>query len=143
MTLEHEGRPFIFEIKNSLCARRIGYFGKYEGGKFDCSVCWCWTNSLAGPLNAIEKSMAYGFSLKTEKGKTLMKLTSLKNRPVELIQEGGSVIPLLTISGRECVLERVWVEATETIIKIPKVHYVDVHGRDRRTGEAVTERIPN
>lgn len=142
MTAEVSSMDYLFEIKNTLCARTIRYWAKLEGTQMRGAVYWWMTDHVTGPLNAIERSMAYGFSIKSNGGRHTMTITSLKSHPIELVVINGAVKPVTMIQGRRCVLERIFVVAHNIpLVKIPKVDSVDIFGKDCNTNEDVSQRI--
>ena len=141
MSAEVAGMDYLFEIKNSVCARTIRYWAKMENGKMSAVVYWWLTDHVWGPPNFFERKFAYGFGLKNKNGKNIMTINSLKKREIELVVMNGKITPVTSISGRRCVLERIFVMVIEGTFKIPKVPYVDVFGKDLETNQDLTERI--
>jgi hypothetical protein len=94
-------------------------------------------------LNFIEKLMAYGFRVdpaETGEGFTVI-LKARKDRPVRLTLRGGCPAALVTISGRQAVLRRIFVQADDGDALIPSVAWADIEGIDAATGTPVKERV--
>ena len=108
-------------------------------------------SKLKSELNWIEKKVAYGASAHRHGHKegefevTLVALPHLKPVMKMMPSHHGSSsnIPRLvaTIGERECVILRVYVLASENMIGLPTVHWVNIHGIDLETGEEIVEKI--
>jgi hypothetical protein len=96
-------------------------------------------------LNWIEKRKAYGFDIKPDRSGNGYRMTvvSAPDRPITVKQEGQVVRAELVIDGRPAVLEKMYINSSEGLMG-PKVHYIELHGKDIQTGEKRFEKIvPN
>ena len=111
-------------------------------------------------LNYIEKKMAYGFSCTrstTEIDAYTVTMVALPTRPMTLrlkqlpfatsADERSAVefVPImcLKINGVDCVLESIYVHATEPkhVWNLPTVEYIELHGFAMKTGDRVMETV--
>lgn len=143
---EEEGQH-LFDIANTVCSRHVEYRAIENGDYFDIDVAWYTRDGVRfRNLNWLERTFAYGskVSQDTENKKTLMSISALKSRPIEISKnENGDILPIALIGGKLSILKRIWVEVSQGHLYIPTVHYVDVFGVDYETGEEVIERIYN
>lgn len=98
-------------------------------------------------LNFVERWKGYGASAENvEALKADIKFVALpnKNMTLHLVKaQQGEQFPVVRcpISGKDdCIIEKIYVHSDEEAW-IPTVVYIDIHGVDGKTGEAVTERI--
>jgi hypothetical protein len=93
-------------------------------------------------LNWIEKKKAYGFSIKPDASGDAYKMTvvSAPDRQITVKQEGGVARAELDIDGKPAILEKMYINSTEGTFG-PKVHYIELHGKDLKSGEKLTEKI--
>jgi hypothetical protein len=94
-------------------------------------------------LNTIEKQFAYGLSSEAlGNGKYKISLVAFKERPVHVEFDSASnhVICRMEINGNLVDLYRVYINATDRMIGLPKVNYVELTGADQ-SGNAVQEKI--
>jgi hypothetical protein len=106
---------------------------------------------LKSELSWIEKKVAYGASAHKhghKDGEFEVHLVALPHlKPIMKMvpsHHGSSTqIPRLvaSIGGRECMILRVYVLASENMIGLPTVHWVNIHGIDLETGEEIVEKI--
>jgi len=92
-------------------------------------------------LNRIERELAYGFSARVveDRRSVWLTLVASKQRPVRLILGDDGVVRSETqIAGRKAYLTKIYVKASEGVM--PKVEYIELFGRDPKTGAAVYER---
>lgn len=92
-------------------------------------------------LNSIEKNV-YGFKCTLDKSKTFyhMIMNIMKDRGIKVYQQGEGYVAEIHIDGKPAYIEKVFINSTETMI-FPKVHFVDLFGKDTTTGKNVHERI--
>jgi hypothetical protein len=96
-------------------------------------------------LNMIEKTMAYGFDLKPDPSGSgyRMTLVAAPQRPILVKQEGSAVRAEAVIAGRPAILEKMYINTSDGP-PWPQVLYIELYGKDLRTGEQRFERImPN
>jgi hypothetical protein len=104
---------------------------------------WISANGKKEELSAIENKQAYGIEAKEKlsKNKYRIVLAALKDRDIMVEKINGGYKALVKINGESSILERVYVESEEPTIGLPKVHYVEVFGRNLSTNKPVKERI--
>ena len=104
---------------------------------------WVLSNGQKEELSILESKQAYGIESKEKLGENKFRivLAALKDRSltVQKMKEGPKA--LTQISGELSILERVYVQAEEQTVGLPKVQHVDLFGRSLRTNKAVKERI--
>ncbi len=96
-------------------------------------------------LTWVQKTFAYGYSSKKDKNGAgcFITLSAYNDRDIYLTKNSkGKPVALLTINGKRCQLEYIWVFADNSG-SWPKVIHVDLHGRDLASGYATFERIKN
>ncbi len=93
-------------------------------------------------LNWIEKKKAYGFDIKPDASGDSYSLTvvSAPDRPITVKKAGKAARAELAIDGRPAVLEKMYINSTDGLTG-PKVHYIELHGKDIKTGEKRLEKI--
>lgn len=136
----------IFNIANNNTQRHVEYHAKlHEDGTISSEVAWFTPEGeRSRDLNWLERNFAYGskVSYDNKSNKTMMRLSALKSRPIELRKlSSGEVIPVLNMSGKEVKLDRIWVQVSDGTFRIPKVDYVDIFAKDLITDEELSERI--
>jgi hypothetical protein len=92
-------------------------------------------------LNTIEKDV-YGFKCTFDKSKTFyhMVMNIMKDREIKVYRQGKGYVAEININGKPAYLQKVFINSTETML-FPKVHFVDLFGKDKTTGKDVHERI--
>ncbi|HME43862.1 MAG TPA: DUF4833 domain-containing protein [Syntrophorhabdales bacterium] len=93
-------------------------------------------------LTWMEKKKAYGFSIKPDPSVNGYKM-SLMAAPVWQItvkEEKDVVRAEAIINGRPAVLEKMYINASGGMTG-PKVHYIEVYGKDLQTGEQWREKM--
>ncbi len=112
-------------------------------GSSPVTVYWVLQDGRHEKLNPVEKEYAYGVTSQEEivKNKFRVRLAALKNREIIVEKIGGSFKAVLSIHGKESILEKVYVQAKEELLVEPKVLYVDLFGRAIDTNLPVRERI--
>jgi hypothetical protein len=93
-------------------------------------------------LNWIEKNKAYGFDIKPDAAGNSYCLTvvSAPDRPITVKKAGEAIRAELVIDGRPAVLEKMYINSTDGLTG-PKVNYIELHGKDIKTGEKRLEKI--
>jgi len=93
-------------------------------------------------LGWVERRKAYGFGIEPAPagdGYTLT-LVPLPERRILVEKVEGTVRAEMTIDGHQAVLKKVYIESSGGLLG-PKVHYVEISGKDLKTGEERVERI--
>ncbi len=104
---------------------------------------WVLADGKKEELSAIENKQAYGIESKEKLGENKFRIVvvALKDRDIMVEKIKGNYKALVRINGESSILERVYVESEEQALGLPKVHYVEVFGRNLRTNKPVKERI--
>ncbi len=92
-------------------------------------------------LNSIERNV-YGFKCTLDESKKFyrMVMNIMKDRQIKVYQQGDDYVAEINIDGQPAYLKKVFINSTETMF-LPKVHFVDLFGIDKKTGKDVRERI--
>jgi hypothetical protein len=93
-------------------------------------------------LNWIEKKKAYGFHVKPDpsvKG-FQMTLVSVPQGKITVRKDGDAARADLPIAAHPAVLEKIYISATDGLFG-PKVHYIELYGKDIKTGEKRYQKI--
>jgi hypothetical protein len=95
-------------------------------------------------LNWIEKKKAYGFSIKPDPSVNGYKMTvvAIPQGQITVKKNGDAIRAELVINGRPAVLEKIYINASDGLLG-PKVHYIELHGKDIKTGEKRYQKIVN
>eukprot|EP01029_Cantina_marsupialis_P028379 TRINITY_DN776083_c0_g1_i1.p1 TRINITY_DN776083_c0_g1~~TRINITY_DN776083_c0_g1_i1.p1 ORF type:complete len:187 (+),score=61.18 TRINITY_DN776083_c0_g1_i1:55-615(+) len=94
-------------------------------------------------LRMIEKKLAYGYKTKpTEiEGEYELSLVSLPERTICVKMVEGRPRGVCIIAGKECYITKIYVNAKESMIGLPKPQFVLIYGIDIATGEVVIEKL--
>ena len=68
-------------------------------------------------------------------------VVAMKDRKIMIEKSAKGYMAIILISGKESILEKIYVKSEERMLGLPKVHYVDLFGRNLQTDVAVKERI--
>ncbi len=107
---------------------------------------WILENGRREELNPIEKEYAYGIVHQEKLDESKFKVILAGFKGVEIIVQrmNGSFKAMVSIKGRESILEKIYVKSEERRTGLPKVLYIDLFGRTKETGLPIRERIaPN
>jgi hypothetical protein len=93
-------------------------------------------------LNWIEKKKAYGFTIKRDPSVNGYKMTLVAAPEKQIIvkQEQDAVHAEAFINGRAAVLEKMYIKASDGLTG-PKVQYIEVYGKDLKTGKETREKM--
>jgi len=93
-------------------------------------------------LSWIQKKKAYGFAIKPDPSVNgyRMTLVAVPERQITVKQEKDAVRAEAVIDGRPAVLEKMYINASDGLMG-PKVHYIEVYGKDLQTGEQRREEM--
>jgi hypothetical protein len=93
-------------------------------------------------LNWIEKKKAYGFQIKPDPSVNGYKMTvaAVPHGQITVRKEGNTVRAELVIDGQPAVMEKIYINATDGLFG-PKVHYIELYGKDIKTGEKRYQKI--
>ena len=95
-------------------------------------------------LNWIEKKKAYGFHIKSDPSVNGYKMTvvAVPQGQITVRKDGDAVRAELVIDDRPAILEKIYINAADGLLG-PKVHYIELHGKDIKTGEKRFQKIVN
>jgi hypothetical protein len=104
---------------------------------------WILENGRREELNSIERKYAYGIVRQEKVDKDKFKVILAAFRGMEIIVQrmNDSFRAVVSINGRESILQKIYIKCEETRAGLPKVLYIDIFGRTRETGLPIKERI--
>ncbi|MGZ3536760.1 MAG: DUF4833 domain-containing protein, partial [Thermodesulfobacteriota bacterium] len=104
---------------------------------------WVLENGRREELNSIEKRYAYGIVSQEKLDKDKFKIVLAAFKRLEIIVEkmNDSFKAVISINGRESILQRIYIKSEETRAGLPRVLYVDLFGRIKETGLPIRERL--
>jgi hypothetical protein len=93
-------------------------------------------------LSWIEKKKAYGFTIKPSPSASgyTMTLVAVPGPQITVKKEKDVVRAEAVIDGRPAILEKMYINASDGVTG-PKVHYIEVYGKDLQTGEQRREKM--
>jgi hypothetical protein len=100
------------------------------------------TDGCQEKLSWIEKKKAYGFTIKPDPsvdGYT-MTLVAAPGQQITVKKDKNAVRAEAVIDGRPAVLEKMYINSSDGLMG-PKVHYIEVYGKDMQTGEKRREKL--
>jgi len=107
------------------------------------TVYWILENGQEEELNPIERTYAYGINTqeKLEKNKLSISLAALNRQKIIIEKVDQKFKALMSVGNRKIVIEKVYINARDSLLGMPKVLYVDVFGFVRQENTHVKERI--
>jgi len=104
---------------------------------------WILENGRHEELNPIERKYAYGIvrQEKVDWDRFRVILAAFKGLEIIVERLNDSFKAVVTINGRESILQKIYVKSEETRAGLPRVLYVELLGRNKETGLPVKERI--
>ena len=107
------------------------------------NVYWVLENGRHENLNPIEREYAYGIvhQEKLDENKFKVILAGLKGLEIIVERMNDSFKAMISINGRESILEKIYIKSEEKRTGLPKVLYIDLFGRTKETGLPIKERI--
>jgi hypothetical protein len=107
------------------------------------NVYWVLENGRHEELNSIEKKYAYGIARQEKLDKDRFKVILAAFKDLEIIVErlNDSFKAVISIHGRESILQKIYIKCEETRAGFPRVLYVELFGRSKETGLPTRERI--
>jgi len=93
-------------------------------------------------LNWVETKEAYGFTIKPDPSVNGYKMTlvAAPEREITVKKEKNVFRAEALIDGRLAVLEKMYINASDGVTG-PTVHYIEVYGKDLKTGEKRHEKM--
>ena len=106
-------------------------------------VYWILENGRREGLNAIEQKYAYGIvrQEKLDGNKFKVILAAFKGLQVIVERVNDSFKALVTINGKQTILEKLYIKSENSSNGLPKVLYIEVFGWTEKTGHSIKERI--
>lgn len=107
------------------------------------NVYWVLENGRHENLNPIEREYAFGIvhQEKLDGNKFKVILAGLKGLEIIVERVNDSFKAMISINGRESILEKIYIKSEEKRTGLPKVLYIDLFGRIKETGLPIKERI--
>ena len=104
---------------------------------------WILENGRREELNLIEKKYAYGIVRQQRLDKDKLKIVLAAFKGLEIIVEriNDSFKAVISINGRESILQKIYIKSEETRAGLPRVLYVDIFGLNKGTGLPIKERV--
>jgi len=104
---------------------------------------WILEDGRREELNSIEMKYAYGIVRQEKLAKDKFKIIVAAFKGLEIIVErlSDSFKAVVSINGRESILQKIYIKSDETRAALPRVLYVDLFGRIKETGLPIRERI--
>ena len=104
---------------------------------------WILENGRKEDLNAIQTKFAYGITSQEKLGedKYRIVLVAFKDRKILIEKIADDYRAILSIAGKQSILEKIYVKSKERMLGLPKVDYIDLFGRTVQTDASVKERI--
>ena len=106
-------------------------------------VYWILENGTREELNPIEREYAYGIVHQEKLNENKFKVILAGLKKIEIIVErmNDSFKAMVSINGRESILEKIYIKSEEKRTGVPKVLYIDLFGWIKTTGLPIKERI--
>jgi hypothetical protein len=104
---------------------------------------WILENGRREELNSIEKKYAYGIARQEKLDKDKFKVILAAFKSLEIIVErlNDSFKAVVSINGRESILQKIYIKSEERQAGLPRVLYVELFGGSKETGLPIKERI--
>jgi hypothetical protein len=104
---------------------------------------WVLENGRHEELNSIESKYAYGVvrQEKLDKDKFKVILAAFKGWEIIVERINNSFKAVVSINGRESILQKIYIKSEETRAGLPRVLYIELFGRTKGTGLPIKERI--
>ena len=104
---------------------------------------WILENGRREELNSVERKYAYGIirQEKLDKDKFKVILAAFKGWEIIVEKINDSFKAVISINGRESILQKIYIKSEETRAGFPKVLYVELFGSIKGTGLPIKERI--
>jgi hypothetical protein len=104
---------------------------------------WILENGRHEELNSIERKYAYGVvrQEKLDKDKFKVILAAFKGWEIIVERINDSFKAVISINGKESILQKIYIKSEETRAAFPRVLYVELFGRSKETGLPIKERI--
>ena len=93
-------------------------------------------------LNLMEREKGYGFDIKPDASVDGYKMTLMAapQQQITVKKEGDAIRAQGVIGGRQAVLEKIYIDASDSLTG-PKVNYIVLYGKDLKTGGKLSKKI--
>jgi hypothetical protein len=99
-------------------------------------------NGRRQELNFIERSKAYGFTLKADGADSFrLWVVSHPEKEIHVFLDGTTVRAEAVIEGREALVEKIFVQQRANPLMIAFPAFAQMIGLDKRTGERIIEKV--
>jgi hypothetical protein len=104
---------------------------------------WILENGRTKDLNAIQSKFAYGIKSQEKVGEDrfTIVLVAFEERKITIEKVEDNFRAIISISGKDSILDKIYVKSEEGAFGLPKVNYIDLFGRILQTNASVEERI--
>jgi hypothetical protein len=104
---------------------------------------WVLENGGHEELSPIERKYAYGVvrQEKLDKDRFKVFLAALKGWEIIVERINDSFKAVVFINGRESILQKIYIKSEETRVGLPRVLYIELFGRTKKTGLPIKERV--
>jgi hypothetical protein len=104
---------------------------------------WILENGRYQELNSVERKYAYGVVRQEKLAKDKFKVILAAFKDWEIIVEriNDSFKAVVSINGRESILQKIYIKSEETRAGFPRVLYIELFGRTKKAGLPIKERI--
>jgi len=104
---------------------------------------WILENGRHEELNSIESQYAYGVvrQEKLDKDKFKVILAAFKGWEIIVERINNSFKAVVSINGRESILQKIYIKSEEKRAGLPRVLYIELFGRTKEAGLPIKERI--
>lgn len=137
----------LFHISRSVNKNIVCYDAQLKNGALDVAqpIHVYWHNNEDRPgaedeLSAVQRKMAYGYKVKASgANEATVTLTAYGKRSIKVCKRSGKWVALITINGKECVLNEIYVKCKGAL----SVDYVELRGKSLSDGAKMTEKVKN
>ena len=93
-------------------------------------------------LTWLQKTFVYGFKTKLAKDRKSAEMNMVVDvgPPISVIRAGDRYRAIMSISGNEAYLDRVYVKSSKTVLGA-RVDYIEVFGKDIETGQDLYQKV--
>ena len=148
MTASQDKGEHLFSIERSKNRNFVQYDLRLTGNRDvsnsnSVAAYWILQDGRREELNPVEKKYAYGIASQEQisKDKFKVRLAALKDREIIVEKMNGTFGAVVSINGKQSILEKVYIESKERLMGLPKVLYIDLFGRTKGKGFPIGERI--
>ena len=153
IVLAQSAQP-LFVIERNTNSNRVYYEARIAADSlFDARqpihAYWImWEKDRSGKtreeLTLLEREKGYGFRVKQNPGRKFVwfSIAPLPNRPIKVSLQNAAVVAETVIGGRFSIIEKIAINVVEKNF-IPHVNYIELFGRNAKSGEDTYERIVN